>query len=265
MSQADAENTQAGRYLEVGDLNMYYAESGSGRPLVLLHGGTADSSSWDPLLSILEPHFRVIRPDSRAHGRTNNPLGQLTYPQMADDTATLCRALDLEKPLFIGYSDGGQIALEIGLRHPELPQALVIGGAIYKNEGVEFSFFKSVGIEGPGEVNFAQFEAAEPGWVEMLQATHVSSGDPAYWRTLLRQISALWLGPWDYSPEDLQQIVAPSLILLGDRDDLTPLQQGVDLYRMLPNAELAIIPNATHMSTLTPLCMQMVLDFLLRH
>lgn len=253
-----------GHYTEVGDLNMYYVESGSGRPLVMVHGGTVANSMWDPIVPMLETHFRVIRPDNRGHGRTNNPRGELTYPQMADDIAALCRALDLEKPLIFGFSDGGQIALEIGMRYPELAQALVIGGAIYRLEGADYSLFKSMGIEGSGEVNFAQFESTQPGWLEMLQVTHVSSGDPTYWRTLLLQSSALWWTPLDYSAEELQQIVAPSLILLGDRDGIAPVQQALDMYRMLPAAELAIIPNTTHMATLTPLCMQIVLDFLLR-
>jgi pimeloyl-ACP methyl ester carboxylesterase len=182
MNAAEAESTPVGRYIEVGDLNMYYVESGSGRPLVLLHGGTVANSMWDAVVPILEPHFRVIRPDNRAHGRTNNPRGELTYPQMADDTASLCRALNLEKPLIFGFSDGGQIAMEIGMRYPELPQALVIGGAIYRLEGADYSLFESMGIEGPGKVNFAHFESTQPGWLEMLQATHVSSGDPTYWR-----------------------------------------------------------------------------------
>lgn len=264
MTTADAGNTPVGHYVEVGDLNMYYVAAGRGRPLVLLHGGTVDNRHWDPHVPMLEPHFRVIRPDNRGHGRTNNPRGELTYPQMADDIAALCEALDLEKPLIFGFSDGGQIAMEIGMRHPDLAQALVISGAMYKSEAVDFSVFASMGIEGPGKVNFAQFEATEPGWAELLRAIHVSSEDPTYWRTLLLQTSVLWWTPLDYSAEELQKIVAPSLILLGDRDGINPLQQAVDMYQMLPAAELAILPNTTHMATLNPLCMQIVLDFLLR-
>ncbi len=264
MNAAEAESAPVGRYIEVGDLNMYYVESGSGRPLVLLHGGTVANSMWDPVVPILEPHFRVIRPDNRGHGRTNNPIGELTYRQMADDTAAFCRALKLDKPLIFGFSDGGQIAMEIGMNYPELAQGLVIGGASYKSEGIDYSSFESMGFEGPGKVNFNQFATAQPAWLEMLQATHVGSGDPTYWRALLQQTSTLWWMPLDYSAEELQRTVAPTLILLGDRDGINPLQQAVDMYHMLPAAELAIVPNTTHMSTLTPLCMQIVLDFLLR-
>src|SRR3954452_22172908 len=67
--------------------------------------------------------------DSRGHGRTDNPHGTLSYPMMADDAASFILALGLEKPLVLGYSDGGQIALELGLRHRAVPGALVIGGA----------------------------------------------------------------------------------------------------------------------------------------
>ena len=92
MTPPEEASTQSARYVQVNGLNMYYVESGSGRPLILLHGGTVANSMWDPFVPLLAPHFRVIRPDNRAHGRTNNPLGELSYRLMADDTAALCRA-----------------------------------------------------------------------------------------------------------------------------------------------------------------------------
>ncbi len=150
------------------------------------------------------------------------------------------------------------------MNYPELAQALVVGGAYYRLEGTDYSFFKSAGLEGPGKVNFAQFETTQPGWLEMLQATHVNDDDPNYWRTLLQQVSALWWAPLDYSLEDLQKISEPTLVVLGDRDGIIPVQQAVDMYRMLPAAELAILPNAVHRTTLNPISLQLVLDFLLR-
>lgn len=214
---------------------------------------------------MLDPHFRVIRPDSRAHGKTNNPLGKLTYGQMADDVAALCQVLGLTRPLIFGFSGGGQVALEIGMNYPDLAESLVNAGAYYTQEGINNSFLVQAGLEGPGKVNFARFEAENAGWIEMLQEAHVSGGDREYWRTFMLQISSLWWTPLDYSAEDMQKVIAPSLVLLGDRDGIIPIQQAVDMYRMLPNAELAIVPNATHPTTLNPLCAQIVLDFLLRH
>jgi pimeloyl-ACP methyl ester carboxylesterase len=71
----------------------------------------------------------VFTPDSRGHGRTDNPSGEISYRVLADDIAALVRALDLHKPMIAGYSDGGQVALEIGLRYPDLPRCLIVGGA----------------------------------------------------------------------------------------------------------------------------------------
>jgi pimeloyl-ACP methyl ester carboxylesterase len=121
-----------GQFVAANGLEMYYEEAGSGAPLILLHGGTAIGSSWQPHLTALVKHFRVIMPDSRGHGRTNNPDGQLSYRMMADDFAAFAQALGLTKPFIFGYSDGGQTGLEIGMRYPDLAGALIIGGATYQ-------------------------------------------------------------------------------------------------------------------------------------
>jgi pimeloyl-ACP methyl ester carboxylesterase len=74
----------------------------------------------------------------------------------------------------------------------------------------------------------------------------------------------MWWTPLDYIAEDFQKITEPTLILLGDRDGIVELQQAVEEYQLIPNAELAIIPNATHFTAVSQLSMSIVLDFLLR-
>jgi pimeloyl-ACP methyl ester carboxylesterase len=112
--------TPAGTYIEANGLTIYYEVCGEGEPLLLIHGGTATCSSWASHLPAFTQHFRVFAPDSRGHGRTDNPAGELAYRPMADDVAALIEALGLQRPLVLGYSDGGQIALELGMRYPEL-------------------------------------------------------------------------------------------------------------------------------------------------
>jgi len=89
--------------------------------------------------------------------------------------------------------------------------------------------------------------------------------DSEYWQTLLRQISILWWTPLHYTAEDFHNMIEPTLILIGDRDGLIELKQAVDMYQLIPNAELLVLPNATHFSTLRETSMNIVLDFLLRH
>ena len=257
--------TQQGIYVQVNGLNMYYEEYGSGKPLILLHGGTLTSNMWQPHLSFFIPHFRVITPDSRAHGRTNNPIGKLSYHLMADDVVAFIQALNLTKPLVFGYSDGGQIALEIGIRYPNLTGALVVGAASYKFSETFIGWLKAWGYERSGIVNIEQIQTEAPEWVNLLKTEHTCPDDPDYWQTLLKQLSIMWWTPLVYTGEDFQKITEPMLILMGDRDGLIELEQAVEMYQLIPNAELVILPNATHFSAVSELSMNIVLDFFLRH
>jgi pimeloyl-ACP methyl ester carboxylesterase len=114
-------------------------------------------------------------------------------------------------------------------------------------------------------VNIERIQHESPEWVDELKNDHSRTDDPDYWQTLLKQISTMWWMPLDYTEEDFQKITAPTLILLGDRDGFVELQQAVKMYHLIKNAELLILPNATHFSALNELSMRMVLDFLLRH
>jgi pimeloyl-ACP methyl ester carboxylesterase len=124
--------TPAGTYIEANGLRMYYEVHGEGGPLLLIHGGTATSQSWASHLPAFAEQFWVFAPDSRGHGRTDNPTGDLGYRAMAEDVAAFIDALGLRRPLVLGYSDGGQIALELGMRYPGLARALVLGGTQFR-------------------------------------------------------------------------------------------------------------------------------------
>ncbi len=121
-----------GKFVNANGLDIYYQEYGKGRPLILLHGATDTHKLWKPFIPEFSKFFRVITPDTRGHGRTLNPAGELSYQVMADDLAEFIQDLDLEKPFMFGYSDGGQTALDFGMRYPDIPGALVIGGAWYQ-------------------------------------------------------------------------------------------------------------------------------------
>jgi pimeloyl-ACP methyl ester carboxylesterase len=121
-----------GTYIEANGLRVYYEVYSEGEPLLLIHGGTATSESWASHLPAFTKHFQVFTPDSRGHGRTDNPTGELGYRVMANDVAASVGALGLQKPLVMGYSDGGQVALELGMRYPGLAKALVLGGAQFR-------------------------------------------------------------------------------------------------------------------------------------
>ncbi|MBE3015084.1 alpha/beta hydrolase [Microbispora sp. NEAU-D428] len=105
---------------------MYWLDTGTGRPLVLLHGGFLDHTMWDDQIKILAAHHRVIAPDARGHGRSANP----TEPyRLTDDLAALLRHLDTGPAILVGISMGASTAVDTALEHPELVSAVVISGA----------------------------------------------------------------------------------------------------------------------------------------
>jgi pimeloyl-ACP methyl ester carboxylesterase len=252
-------------WVDVHGLDMFYREVGEGQALVLLHGGTRTSSDWLDELPGLARNFHVLAPDSRGHGRTDNPHGTLSYPMMADDVASFILALELEKPLVLGYSDGGQIALELGLRHPAVPGALVIAGARHTFGADYFDELREWGFDGPGKFDLSRMQSPEFDLAASARKQHIRPDDPDHWLTLLDQISRLWYSVQDYSPDQLAAITAPTLVFVGDRDAMNPVELNVALCRRLPRAELLVVPNATHFSAAAELFNPIVLNFLQRH
>ena len=255
----------SGKYIQSNGINIHYEEFGSGIPLILIHGGTSTLDEWKPLLPTFEPHFHVYILDSRAHGKTDNPSGKLNYRMMADDVAAFIKALEIPRPLVCGYSDGGQVALELAMRYPGLTRALVIGAAWYKFSEAYVNALKGWGFERPGEYDFDWVQANFPHFVEEWKAKH-HPGEPEYWKTLLLQISELWLTPLNYTEDEFKQVNDPTLILIGDRDGMIPLSDATEMYQMIPDAELAVIPNADHLGVVTDpeTFIHIVLKFLLR-
>ncbi|NPD89674.1 MAG: alpha/beta hydrolase [Asgard group archaeon] len=194
-------------YVEVNGLNMFYIEKGKGHPLVLLHGGIVTAEvNWPKQMEFFSNHFRVIAVDSRGHGRTNNPSEEFSYKLMADDIAALIQTLNLEKPFVCGWSDGGQIVLEIGINYPDLSKALVAGGVLSEITDHYSSAMKIWGIEGPGKVDFEKSREVIPQFVDALPEMHSPVYGSEYWKKLLHDISKMWLDRHIFLKRELSKL-----------------------------------------------------------
>jgi pimeloyl-ACP methyl ester carboxylesterase len=254
-----------GHFVTANGINIYYRDRGIGQPLILLHGGTDTHKLWTPHFPIFLEHFRVITPDNRGHGRTMNPSRELSYRMMADDLAALIRVLELNHPLIFGYSDGGQAVLDFGMRYPGFAKSLIIGGTWYRFSKEYQEALRNAGFVGPGEINYQVFEKnAPPDWMERMRHSHPHP-DPDYPRSLLETLASLWWTPLDYRAEDFQHITDPTLILMGELDEMIPLAEAREMADMIPRAELAVIPGAAHNDVLIEngLFLNLVLDFLI--
>lgn len=266
MSQANDTLVSQGQYMAANGLNVYYEEYGSGTPLILLTGAMGTGAGWKAQVPLYSPHFKVIAPDPRGCGRTNNPGNQiLRTPLLADDVVEFVHALNLEKPFLCGWSTGGDVALDVGIRYPDLARGLVLGAVAYRVSEIYFTELIAMGIEGPGQVDFDLIEKAAPQMVERWRTQHRQSADQ--WKTLLKQTSYDMMEPPTHPDEDLRKIRGPALVITGDRDQYLRLEDMVELYRLIPNAELAVVAQADHFlpSTKPHEFASRVLEFLLRH
>ena len=239
-------NERPGRSVEVNGATLHYKEHGDGAPLILIHGGLSSSAQWEPLVRELADRFRVITPDSRGHGRSTNPSGELSYALIADDVAALIAALGLRCPVVGGWSDGGQVTLELGARHPAAAGALIVGAAHpdFDAGGMREAHRALLGADETGVPDATQLDAQLGESADEIKTLH--PGGTEQWRTLVRQTAPMWLDYDGLGPEELRAIQTPILVLAGDRDELIPLDLSLSLYRALPRAELAICPQLSH-------------------
>jgi len=261
------ENSSAdGQYIRANELNIYYEEYGSGKPLIFLHGGMGIGKNAAHLFPAFSKQFRVIIPDSRGHGKTDNPDGKLSYRLMADDVAALIEVLGLEHPSVCGWSDGGQIALELGMHYPDVMKCMVVGAAWYRFSQHYQTMLNVMGFESPSMVNIDKLRQTLGPMAEMWRTFHATTDDPNRWEKLALQISPMWWTPLGYTADDFQKIKTPTMILLGDRDQIIPVEEAVEMHRFIQGSELAVVPNADHSLPMkrAELFANLVLDFLVR-
>jgi pimeloyl-ACP methyl ester carboxylesterase len=202
---------------------------------------------WAPVIPSFSMNYQALTPDSRAHGRTDNPSKNFSYPLMAEDIMQLIHVLGLHKPFVVGYSDGGQTALEMAITYPGLARGYLIGG-VFNALTAEWRQMMQgfLGFEGSGIVNFERVIQTNAEFVRSLEEKHDVFHEPGYWKSLLTQASQAWWEPHIHTQADFAKITDPVLFWCGDRDVFCPPEQSLEMYRMVNKAELAVIPNADH-------------------
>jgi len=222
-------------YVLVNGLNMYYEIQGTGRPLVLIHGGVSTiDTNFGKVRPPLAKNWKTVAVELQGHGHTADIDRPLTFEQMAEDIAALLRQLQIENADFVGYSIGGGVALRIAMRYPDLVRKLIVIGTTYNNDGLV-----------PGLVGAFKTMKPEDIPVEFREAYARTAPDPKQWPTLVAKVMRLLLEFKGWRPEDIQSIKAPVLVMIGDADVVRP-EHAVQMFRLLPYAQLAVLPGTDH-------------------
>jgi pimeloyl-ACP methyl ester carboxylesterase len=244
MSKEINDTSYRGKLIKANGININYESFGSGKAVIFLHGSMGTGNVWKPYIPILSQNFNIILPDARGHGRTENPDAKIDLHLLADDVAALIDTLELKQPVLCGWSMGGDTGINVALRYPNMIGGLIVGGVTHRVSETYFSSLKAMGLEGPGQINFEQAEKNIQQLIALWKAEHIQS--PDHWKELVTQLSYEMLNPKMPSNDDLKQMTIPMLILWGDRDQFLPVENAVELYRLIPNAQLAVVPNADH-------------------
>ncbi|WP_200837177.1 alpha/beta fold hydrolase [Dyadobacter sp. 3J3] len=126
-----------GQFAEVNGLKMYYEIHGTGAPLVLIHGGGSTLyTTFGKILPLLAETYQVIGVELQAHGHTSDRDAPESFEQDADDVAELLKQLNISGVSIFGFSNGGNTAMQIAIRHPQLVKKLILASAFYKREGM---------------------------------------------------------------------------------------------------------------------------------
>ncbi len=248
-------------YVEVNGLRMYYQVHGVGRPIVMLHGALCTiEACLGSLISELAKTRQVLAFELQAHGRTADIDRPLTPTAMADDVAAAMAKLGVAKADVFGYSMGAGVALQMGIRHPQLVDKLVLQSVALTKAG-----FHPGLLDGIGKLDAAMFKGSpmEAGYLQ------VSSHGEAGFARLVHRVGEMNSSVEDVPAAKVKAITAPVLLIAGDSDMMTP-EHIAETFRLvgggvmgdlagLPRSQLAVLPGTTHMGLIAR--HRWVLDF----
>lgn len=244
-----ASEDSEGRYAAINGLHMYYEVHGSGRPLVLLHGGLSGiGTSFGRLLPTLAETRQGIAVELQAHGRTADIDRPLTMEQMAEDTVALLDHLSIENADVFGYSVGAAVALQIAIRHPERVGKLVLVSVAFDAAGFHPRLLENMANLQPEHLVGSPFE----------EEYRTIAPRPEDWPRLIEKVKELDARTSDVPAETIRSVHAPVLIVVGDSDIVRP-EHAVEMFRLLgggvmgdlvapPASQLAVLPGTTHIS-----------------
>jgi pimeloyl-ACP methyl ester carboxylesterase len=259
-----------GQYAEVNGINLYYETMGTGRPLILLHGGLGSGEMFGPVRPALAEHHQVIVPDLQGHGRTADIDRPIDIRLMADDIAALIDHLELDKPDLVGYSLGGGVALQTAVKYPDKVRRLVVASAHIWRDAIPPEMLAQ-----QAQVNAGAAEAIKD--TPMYRLYQQVAPRPEDFPRLLDKMGESMAQDFDFT-EEVRSLQVPTLIVAADAD-MAPPSHYVEFFKLLDGGlrdggwmgesrpkgghALAILPGLTHYNLgSSPLFATVILAFL---
>ncbi|MCA9877351.1 MAG: alpha/beta fold hydrolase [Thermomicrobiales bacterium] len=231
---ASATPLAEGHIVPVHGADLYYEFHGAeaGPPVLLLHGGLGNTKEFRHLTPpLVAAGYRTLAFDQRGRGRSTWGDSPMTYEQMAADTVALLDYLGIERTDVVGWSDGGIVALELAVTHPERLSRVVAYGANSRPDG-----------------NYAEPQVSDqmPPFEDFIADYQRLSPEPERFEELTTMLGTLYQVAPDFTDGELGSIAVPVLILAGTDEEFVRPEDTQRLATLIPGAELALIPDTGH-------------------
>jgi pimeloyl-ACP methyl ester carboxylesterase len=223
-------------FAPVNGIKMYYAVFGEGDPILLIHGGLANSDYWANEVEALAKTHQVIVADSRGHGRSSRTNAPMGYDLMAKDYLALLDYLKVSKTAIVGWSDGGIIGLDIAMSHPERVTKLFANAANVTTDGVKPGMAKA-----PAFAAFIKRSAEEHRRL---------APSPREIKAFLASIERMWKTQPNWTKAQLEKIRVPTAIVLGDHDEAITRAHTEYMAKVIPGAKLIVLQKVGHFALL---------------
>lgn len=201
------------------NIRLHCMEKGSGEPLILLHGNGENHTYFVQQIEHFAQNYRVLALDTRGHGETPRGQAPFSIRQFAEDLLGFMDERNIEKSHILGFSDGGNIAMQFALDHPERVEKLILNGANLDPKGVK------AGVQIPivlGYKTASFFARRQPGARKRAEMLGLMVNEP------------------HISPQELKRLTMPVLVIVGTRDMIKEKHSRL-IYKSLPNAELVFV------------------------
>jgi pimeloyl-ACP methyl ester carboxylesterase len=223
--------------VDVKGAKIYYAIYGKAQPgadpVILLHGGLGNGDHFAFQMPALVDKFQVIVIDSRGQGRSTLSKQKLSYHAMGEDVVAVMDKLEVKRAALVGWSDGGEIALDLAIHSPERVAKIFVVGANYDGNG----------SKPRGGSSTPTFQA----YAAKCKADHAKLSDkPKSYDAVIDALLPVWRNPAGFTKEQLKAIKAPSMITLGDHDEIIYTAQIEEMGKLIPKGRSLIFKDASH-------------------
>lgn len=244
-------------YKKINGFEMFYRDCGSGVPVLLIHGFPLTGDMWDRQIEVLGSKTRVIVPDLRGFGRSEATDGTYLMDLFAYDLKKLLDTLGIEKAVLAGISMGGYIALAFHRMFPSCVRALVL---LDTKAGADSEAGKKDRLETARRARNGEMDKIADEWAEKLFASSSIMNMPEVVRHVRDRISRTspetiahaslgMMERFDSTPV-LKDISCPVLIIVGEKDNLIPLEESKSMAAHIKNSTVEIVEGAGHLSCL---------------